>query len=243
MSIPYLNIARAIALRTGQLGDAESAAAFEAVYASALSSAVSGMEIPLSELKRLVLASEKKLASICARQKNPILKAGLAAHTANLASGASLPIVDSNAKEFIGGFDGFFDATDLTPLTEKPKEVIARNLRRIMSNELSMQVYQFCLEGRVLIHTRTNVYANGYSWDYTTQATAYGASGNSPLAQECEIWWIADALANAAQEGWFSQEAGLYAGIAGGCEQDVRQGAIPQAVLPDSTASAEPVKN
>lgn len=242
MSIPYLNIARAIALRTGQLGDAATAAAFETLYTSSLSTAIAGMEMPLSELKRLVLASEKKIASICARQKNPVLKAAMGGRTANLSSGAALPTTDDNSKEFIGGFDGFFGPTG-QPLTEKPKETILRNQRRLAEEDSMPQPYQFCLEGRLIFHTCGAAYATGYVWDYSTQATAYGASGNSPLPQEVESWWIADALANAAQEGWFASEASAYAGIAQGCEQDVRQGTIPQAVLPDSTASAEPVKN
>lgn len=242
MSIPYLNIARGVLLRTGQFADAVSASAFETVYTSALAAAAGGLELPLSELKRLVLASEKRIAAMCARSKNPILIGPLYGKTASIAHKGQIPLVDSNSKAFIGDFTNIVDASDNTPLTEKPKQVVLRRVRNAGSF-YKLESYNYCIEGNRLLHTRTNAIIEGCVWDYTTQDTAYGANGSSPLAQELESMWVADCLANAPQEDWFIQEAGLYAQIVSKCEQDIYNGLIPAPILPDSTASAEPVKN
>lgn len=244
MAIPYLNIARAVMLRTGQLADAATAAAFETLYTSALATALGGMEVPLSELKRLVLASEKRIAGICCRQENPILKMGMADRTVDLASGAALPTLDNDSDEFVGIFGAVHDALTGLPLTEKPIQEITRINRLIASGFLRIAPHHFVFHDQMIFHTRAGgAYIAGYAWDYTAQATAYGASGNSPLSQEVESWWIADCLENAAQEGWFMQEAGIYSQIAANCAREAKEGAIPSAILPDTTASAEPVKN
>lgn len=229
-------------LRTSQFADAASASAFETVYTTALATAMGGLEIPLSELKRLVLASEKRLAWLSSRSKNPILMGPLYGKTANIAHLGQIPLVNASSKAFIGNFTGVIDASTNEPLEEKPKQTVLRRVRNANSF-FQLESYYYCIEGLRLLHTRTNAIMEGCIWDYTDQATAYSASGNSPLAQELESMWIADCLANAPQEGWFIQEGGLYAGIVAKCEQDIANGLIPAAVLPDTTVNAEPVKN
>lgn len=344
MSIPYLNIARAVAARSGQLADAVTAAAFETVYTSELSTALGGMEMPPSELKRMVLASEKRIASICARQKNPILKGGMRSQSESVTSGRQMPMADASGKEWIGtAVDTIVDDSDANhhTLTEKPIQDVLRMNRLYTAGFLRIRPYHYALDGQTIHHTRASVYCIGCVWDYTTQAAAYalaatapaskaytqanvdttndwititahgfttglrvwavpvstlpspltsstdyylivvdankirfatslanalagtyvnlaspgGASGgtitpkdasgggSSPLAQECENWWIADTLSMAAQEGWFQDEASRYGQIAEMCKQDAIQGVIPAAVLPDTTATTNPVKN
>lgn len=244
MSIPYLNIARAVALKTGQFADAADAAAFETIYTTALATALDGFELPLSELKRLILASEKKIAAVCCRQSNPVLKIGMADKSASLLSGAAIPSIDDDTDEWIGAFDGVYDTTTHQPLTEKPKQAIFRYNRRIAASELRLVPFHYCFDGGFIFHTRSGgAYIGGYGWDYAAQVTAYGASGNSPLAQECEDWWIADCLANAAQEGWFTQEAQGYFQIAQAAAEAAEKGVVPTRFLPDTTASIEEVKN
>ena len=244
MAIPYLNIARALALKTGQLADAQTAALFETVYTSALATAVGGMEIPLSEIKRMVLAAEKRVADVCCRQKNPILKQEMYVGSVDLDSGDEIQEPGEADEEWIGTFDGAYDSDDDTPLTEKPKQAIIRMNRRIDASELRLIPHHFALDGRRLYHTRPNgAYVGGYQWSMTERIAAYAASGDSLLNTSCEAWVIAEACSDAAQEGFFVSEAAGYANFAQMCKEDAVRGVIPSNVLPDATASIEPVKN
>lgn len=246
MSIAYLNIARAVLLRTGQLKDASDAATFETVYTSALASAVGGVEIPLSELKRMVLSACKRVASACARQSNPVLRQELDGTSASLAHKAAIPTTDSASDAWIGSFTAVRDATTNEPLTEKPKQTILREIRLYGASGTDMLKYRpmhYCFDAGQVLHTRANVVITGSKWNDATQASRYDSSQTAPLAQEVETWVIAEVLAQAGQEGWFLQEAGIYAAIAQACAADVAQGAIPARYLPDTTANIEPLKN
>lgn len=246
MAIPYLNLARAVLVRTGQLGDAVSAADLETLYTGSLVNALEGVEIPLSELKRLVIATEKQVADICCRQKNPILKQMFSAESVDIESGDAIPVPDDGSAdgEWIGTFDGVYDSDDDQPLTEKPKQSIIQMNRRVDAGELRLIPFHFAMDGKRVYHTRPDgAYLAGYSWSQTERLAAYAANGDSLLHVSTENWCIAKACANAASEGWFTTEAGVYAAITRDCEAEVKEGVIPSAILPDATASSEPVKN
>ena len=246
MAIPYLNIARAVLVRTGQLGDATDAAALETLYTGSLVNALEGVEIPLSELKRLVIATEKQVADICCRQKNPILKMAFAASSGEIGTGDAIPVPNDGSAdgEWIGTLDGVYDADTDQPLTEKPKQSIIRMNRRVTAGELRLVPFHFAMDGKRFYHTRPEgAYVAGYSWSQIARLAAYAANGDSLLHFSTENWWIAKSCANAAAEGWFVGEAGAYAQIAKDCEAEVKEGAIPSPILPDATAGSEPVKN
>lgn len=241
MGILYHNIAKAVALRTGQVADSVSASGFETLYAGSLASLLAGFEIPASELQRMVLAAVKNVASVCVSQKNPVFKQHLAAVTGSLADKADIATYSSGTSEWIGAFEGVFDASNHEQLLEKPLQTVRRYIRLIAANEILIPVYHFCFVGRTIRHTRTNVYLRGYKWDSATQATAYTNNTAVPIIPEAESWVIAEALAMAAQEGWFVQEAGTYQAIADAEKQRVQQGLMPSAALPAPGASLEPV--
>lgn len=346
MSIKYLNIARAVALRSNQLGDAVDAAALEALYTGDLLAALDGMEIPYSALKQQILASEKRIAALAARLKNPALKRGLYGRSANIADKGLMPQTDQNGYQWIGSFDSIIDAATGDELTEKPKQEVRRIKRLKTASIVVTNPLHYAIAGNKLFHTVTNAYVEGCVWDYATQSTAYdlapsgptsftfttsdvnttnntitktahgcvtgqrvifpdstspgtspanqlysstlpyrfaiyvdantlkfattlanaligsaiditstgsgtmhvtvapdGGGGYSPLAQELEVMFAADVLANLSTEDFFVAEAGRYADIVEKCEEDLKQGLIPQATLPDTTANQEPVKN
>lgn len=346
MSIKYLNIAKAVALRSNQLADASEASALEALYAGDLMAAMDGMEIPYSALKQQILASEKRIAGFVARLKNPVLKRGLYGRTANISHKGLVPDVDQNNYQWIGNFGSVIDASTGEELTEKPKQEVRRLRRLATAGVLQTPVLHYNLAENRLFHTVTSAYLEGCVWDYATQSTAYdlapsgpadftfnsaavnttnntitktahgiitgqrvifpdatspttspagqlysstlpyrfaiyvdantlkfattlanaligsaiditgtgsgtmnvdvqpdGGGGYSPLAQELEVMFAADVLANLASEDFFVAEAGRYADIVDRCEQQMMQGLIPQAALPDTTANQEAVRN
>ena len=343
--IYYENIKRAILLRSNQIGDASTAAAFEAKFTAALTTAVEGMEVPLTGLKYAILASEKRIAALCGRSKNPVLRRALYGRSANIAHLGLIPTTDNNSKQWVGNFGNVLDATTNEPTTEKPKQTILRHVRMYAAGAgtIKLRPMHFAfVDGRIL-HTRANVYVEGCVWDYAAQVTQYDlaaaplatltfnaadvsvanntiteaahpyftglamlltkvgatlpagtgftdgaivyaiwdsastikvatslanaligtaidfttdggtnghtltpqavSTGASPLAQELETMFIADVLANLPQENWFIQEAGFYSQIVEKCEADIKQGIIPSAVLPDTTANSQPVIN
>jgi hypothetical protein len=243
MAIPYLNIARAVMLRSNQFGDAVTATALEALFVNTLVNAIAGMEIPLSALKLAILASEKKLAETIGFSTWDIGRAALYARSDNLVSGSVLPTISSGGNEFVGAFSGVFDQSDESPLTEKGKSEIMRLNRLYAAGALRIRPYHFHKAGLKLLHTRDGAYFEGCAWSYDVQGAAYDADGWSILPQTCETWLVADVLANTAQENWFVTEAGVYAQIASTCAMDVKNGLTPSATLPDTTSSPEPVKN
>lgn len=245
MAILYKPVAMAIALRSNQISDAVTAAALETIYAGTLASALAGLEIPLTALKQTILASEKRIASVCGRQKNPILHGDMMSKTANIANKGAIPKKDASNKHFIGNFLGCYDAATDYPLTEKTKQEVLRRLNN-PGTFFKLDTNIFCIEVDMLIHTVTNAYLKGCVWDRATQETAWGnieTTGASPLAQELETWLVAESLAMSAQEEWFHGEASIFRTVAAQCEQDVRGGVIPTAILPGTTAGAEPVKD
>jgi hypothetical protein len=244
MSILYRNIAFAVALKTNQLADAVSAAAFETVYTAAtLATALAGVEIPLSEFKRMTLASEKRIGEAIAMSSLTNYRSSLYGLTDPILSGAQIPRTDTNGSELLGAFSNFRDQESHTLLTEKPKETIDRMNRLYADGHLRIRPFHYHRADNVLTHTREGVYAEGCFWSYDTQSAAFDADGSSPLPQACEGWFIADILANASQEGWFVQEAGVYEQIAQKAEEDVKAGMMPAPSILDTTANSEPVKN
>lgn len=300
------------------------------------------MEVPLTGLKYAILASEKRIAALCGRSKNPILRRPLYGRTANIAHLGQIPTTDNNSKQWVGNFSSVLDATTNEPLTEKPKQTVLRDVRMYSSGTLKIRPMHFCEEDTRILHTRANIYLEGCVWDYATQLTAYDlaasplatltftdadinttndtiaeashpyytglamtltkvgatlpvgtgftdgatvyaiwnssglikvatslanallgvpidftnagsgthtltpqalSAGASPLDQSLETMLIADVLANIPSENWFSSEGAYYGRIVEKCEADIKNGLLPQAVLPDSTANAEPVKN
>lgn len=241
--IPYSNIIKQVALKSGQIGDRASASAFNTMFDGAINDLITGLEIPRAALKMAILASEARIAALVAKQKNPVLRTALYGKTGEILSGALLPNFDTNNVRFFGNFGNVLDFDNDHPLSEQPKQVVMRRIEN--ANEFFiLGAYYFCLEDSRIFHTRAAVYLEGCVWNRAAQLTAYdNANGTSPLHEELETFFIADVLANLPQEDWFVSEAETYRRIADKCETDLMRGVIPNVVLPSSTARAEPIKD
>lgn len=243
MSFSYYIAAKQIAIRAGQIIDADDAPALEIEYeGTPLEDLLEGMEIPYTALKEMILAAEKRIVEVISRSPNENYKRQFYGRTADISSGDQIPFVDLGALEFIGDFGVPHDSITDEPLTEKTKQEIKR-LTRTTRNIFRLEKFHFCIEDTRIFHTRTAVYFEGCSWSYSTQAAAFDASGNSRLPQALETFLIAEVLKNAAQEEWFSAEASYYAGIATDCENQLLAGITPTVRFSDSTVTENPVKN
>ncbi len=243
--ISYINVAKAVALRSGQLKDAIDAATLNTNYEGDLIANMEGVEIPYSALKRDILASEKRIAEIIAQGSNPVYRLALFGRTVDLPDNAQIPTFDQSGNEFIGSLGNIIDSYDDSPLTEQPKQLVM--IRRRNAGEFfRLSCYHYCIENGRVFHTRDSVFLEGCVWSEDAQSSAYDASDAtslSPLPQHLENFLIADVLANLPQENWFTNESGIYRQIATASEFALRQNMTPTASLPSTTSNTEPVKN
>lgn len=244
MSIAYANIARAVALRASLFigGDAVSKnTAYTGAFSDALLDAT---EVPYGALRADILAVEKQIAGMIARQTNSPYRTALSGESSNVANNGAVPTQTSGGVEFIGVFDAIIDGSDGTPLLEMPVQwVVRRNANS--GNFWKLPNYYYAIDGSRIVHTRTNVKFRGCAWSYATQLAAFPA-GNSPLPQEFESLWICKVLAQLPQEDWFIQEAQIYQNLAMAGEAMIVNGHIRDLQLPQTptnTASANPVKD
>lgn len=246
MSISYSNIAKAVALRAMQIEGGD-AAAREASYSAAdISAHLDGVELPYSALKDSILSVEKEMAAMIGSSTNSTYRSALKSQSDALDSGDEIPTVDINNQSFVGNFDGLFDddGDAERPLTE----ATIQEVMRIVENDgdfFVMDYYKFAIQGTRVFHTREGAYFRGCVWDYSTQAAAFDAFGNSPLPQELETLFVCKVLAVLPQENWFINEAGFYANLAQMKQADVIEGKISLLTMPQivsNTATVEPVK-
>lgn len=236
---PYRQIIFQTVLRSGQLEGADNAT-LEASYIGALASVLDGAEVPQSALKDIVLMIESELAHIIASDKQNPYRNELYGRSSNIATKELIPTVSSASKDFIGICDSIMDASNDTPLTEKPIQVIRDAGQTFFNTEL----YHFHLSGQRAEHTRTNVYFEGCVWDRTTQSTAYDALGDSPLPQPLSNTWVAGICANLAQySGWFQGESNYYLNIYQNGLAMLKNRELGSPSLPDQTATANAVTN
>lgn len=212
MAIAYSIIQREAALRTAQLIGTDQAT-LEAAYAGAWASALDGAEIPLSSIKNQILNIESEIAHIIASDTSHPYRTYIYGRSATLANLDNTPTVDNGSNPFIGVFDSCSDETTDRPLTLMPTETLTDYGNAFFDDT---ELWNYAIVGNTIQHTRPNgAYLQGCVWNRTTQATAYDATGNSPLPPTLSNTWIAGVLANIVQVGWTdgAQAAGTYRGL------------------------------
>jgi hypothetical protein len=107
--------------------------------------------------------------------------------------------VDNTNKEFIGIFDSCADSATNAPLTWAPRQTIADYADAFFGDT---SLFNYNITGNQISTTRPLVFLQGCVWDYTTQATAYDADGNSPLPQVCANMLVNGVCGNSVQVGW-----------------------------------------
>lgn len=228
---PYSSVVKAVALRTKQFIDGDSAARETAYAAAFAAGVVDGVDLPLTALKNDVLSVGREIAGMVANSNNPNFRRHLASQSANTADNTAVPSADASGVEWLGAFDSIFDASDNHPLEMQPEQVVLNRLEN-PNGFFKRPSYIYCYIGSKIRHTRTNVVFRGCVWDQSAQSTAYDGAGNCPLPQELQVLHICKVLEQIAQDGWFVPEAQAYGALVNSKQREIIEGKISLMEMP-----------
>ena len=223
MAIPYDLIRREVALRSAQI-EGSTQATLEASYTGTWAGSLDGAEVPISSIKEQILNVESEIAHIIASDVSHPYRTYIFGLSSALANLASTPTLDANSDPFIGMFDSCVDGTTGQPLTVQPTETLFDYEDAFFNN---VALYNYCIVGNTIQHTRTTAKLQGCVWNRTTQDAAYDADGNSPLPPILSNTWISGVMANLGQVGWTDGAGvtGMYSNLYQQGIQILRMGA------------------
>lgn len=232
MSIPYTEIKSAVALRSQQLAGSDQAELETAYTAFTLD----GAEVPESDLKNTILATEKAIAEVIAQNPAHPYRSYLYARTVDLADLDEIPTVSNTDKQIIGVWDAVADGSNNKPLTLQPTQTI-EDLNNSFFDDTD--IYAYNINGNFLRITRSTAFLQGCSWDQDTQSTEYDNDGDSPLPPTLTNLWIAGALSNLQQVGWSGADAlSYYRNLYMTGLQTLQNGAMQQVPLASVNATS-----
>lgn len=231
MPISYVQIRRQIALRSAQLSGSAQASLETAYTETVFADGLDGAEVPASAIKDLILMIEKELAQTIGNNVTHPARSLLYGRSADLANLDSTPTVDNNGVEFVGQFDSAADSETGRPLTAQPTETLTDYENTFFSDT---ELFNFCVVGNTIQHTREEAFLQGCVWDYDIQSAAYDAAGDSPLPQAMANTWIAGCMASLPQVGWVDGAGvgGMYGNMYAQGLGLLQSGAMGQINLP-----------
>lgn len=211
MAIAYNIIRREVALRSAQIEGTDQAT-LETAYAGAWAGSLDGAEIPISSIKEQILNIESELAHIIASDVSHPYRTYIFGQSSTLANLADTPTLDENSDPFIGMFDACVDGSTGQPLTVQPTQTLLDYQDAFFDN---VELYNYCIVGNTIQHSRSTAILQGCVWNRTTQDTAYDDDGDSPLPPILANTWIAGVMANLGQVGWTDGAGvtGMYSGL------------------------------
>lgn len=201
MTIAYLTVKRALALRLAQI-KGTSSSTLETYYAGAWASMLDGAEIPKTAFKDQILGIERELVQYVGNNPQHPARSQLYGRSATLTDLSSTPTQDRNGASFFGVFDSCADAVNDKPLTWVPTQTITDIIDNGSTFFSDTPFYYYNINGNFVRCTRPSIFLQGVSWDYDTQSTAYDNDGDSPLPEGLYSVWIDGVTARAAQVGW-----------------------------------------
>ena len=193
--IPYLLIKQEIALRSAQLSGT-SQGTLETAYGAFT---LDGAEIPDSSFRTQILNIESEIAHIIASDVSHPYRTYIFGESSALANLANTPTLDANSDPFIGMFDACVDGSTGQPLTVQPTQTLLDYENAFFDN---VDLYNYCIVGNTIQHSRSTAILQGCVWNRTTQESDYDGDGNSPLPPILANTWIAGVMANLGQIGW-----------------------------------------
>lgn len=233
MPLPYVNLAKSIALRANQLGDAEDAVDLNTAYRdSDLVDIMDGMEIPYAALREDILVVEAEIATMIGFSSEATLRAALATK-AYVKSGDALPTLDERSRRFLGKPDGLFNVKSGLPLQLMDKQTVLRRMRNSGSfYKIKHDIY--CIEGTIVIYdcgksrsvcgcscqasacscAAGRAELRGVAWSRSYAESSFDAFKSSVLPIEAGLLFRNMVLANISQENWFTGEAQNYGQLA-----------------------------
>lgn len=232
MPIGYQNLAKSIALRSNQLGDALSAAELEAQYAaSGVKANMEGVDVPYSALKQDILANEEILVSMIGKSGANDLRQDLTVDIA-IESGGELPGRTVGDLLILGLVDGVYNKANNGPLQKIDKQSLMR-LRTNAGDFWKLKHDYYAIDGDKIYFICSNVvpscscgcstgcyctpgsaYMRAVTWNRSKAGVNFDTNGVSNLPARCEVLWRNMVLAQLAQETYFKDTAAYYNGLA-----------------------------
>lgn len=230
MPIAYSIIRRELALRSSQL-IGKNQSTLEAAYAGTWAGSLDGAEVPISSIKAQVINIEAELSHIIAADASHPYRTYIFGQSVPLVNLAGTPTEDANNDPFIGVFDSVVDGSTGQPLTLQPTEAL-KDFQDPFFDDV--ELYNYCIVGNTLQHTRPTAILQGCVFNRTTAETDYDADGSSPLPPVLANTWIAGCMANLGQVGWTDGAGvtGMYNSLYQQGIQILRQGTGSQINLP-----------
>jgi hypothetical protein len=164
-------------------------------------------------------------------------RASLAAVTAPLATGVTLPSVAANNREIIGVLGSVRDSVSNIPLTEQPLDVIRRANQ---STWRTYPLYYFKIDGSSIEHTRPFVEVECCTYSHAEQLTLWNANGLMPLPSALRAAIGARAISLLTKDSAWESQARIYRDYSNDALTAIRGGltTIPSKALPGPTMSA-----
>jgi hypothetical protein len=230
MSISYNIIQREVALRSAQI-EGTSQSTLETAYTGAWAGSLDGAEINESSFKEQILNVESEIAHIIASDVSHPYRTYIYGISAALSNLGSTPTLDGSSNPFIGMFDSCVDGTTGQPLTVQPTETLFDYEDSFFNNA---DLYNYCIVGNTIQHTRTTAKLQGCVWNRATQDALYDSGGDSPLPPILANTWIAGVMGNLGQIGWEGSSGviGMYSNLYQQGIQILRIGSGGQVNLP-----------
>lgn len=210
MAVTYQQLLHSTALRANALVGAQ-AATLETTYATAVltSTNFKSADFPFSSFRDAILQAEQDFVNAVAFTGQHPFRRNIAATSAAVTSGSTLPTQSSGSIPAVGIFGAILDASDGLPLVEMPLDVILRRNRNANSHYV-VPVYYYKIDGNTVFHTRTSVTFELCVYSRATQVTSYDANGNMLLPDVCEPGIVARALSFLFRDGAYADQAAIW---------------------------------
>lgn len=231
----YQNLLHSVALRTNALVGSQ-VAELEATYSTAVltSTNFKSANWPFSSFVDAILMAEEDFANAIPGNHPWRTVSGYGGTvTVPLASGATIPAVNAAGKQVVGPRGTIFDASDSTPLTEMPLDVITRRVRNANSHYVT-PVYFFNIQDQKIYHTRGTVLIEVCIYDRATQLAAFNANSAMLLPDPVEPGIVARALSIMFRDGLYDSQAAEYRKYSDDALSAIRSGytSIPGKSIP-----------
>lgn len=217
MSVTYHQLIRELALRTNSLVGPDEAT-LEASYNTnpLTESQFDGADFPFTAHKDAILDAEEEFAwaiadAVLGRQPDGRLilhpwRTNISSTLTAVTSPTNLPAVDSTGNKIIGAYGAIYDSSDGLPL----KPATADRILRTNRLATGMPVYEFCIDGRRITHTRTQVVIEVCVYNRATQLTTLNANGAILLPDVTAPGIVARAAGFMTRDDALAEQAKIY---------------------------------
>lgn len=210
MATTWTIIQRQVAARLNAIEGAQSSTA-ESNYATnpITSTQIDSARFPFTMISDACLQAEAMIAQAIANTANHPWRRLIAGTTSNIAHEGALPSTSSGGLPILGALGNVRDATDGTPCTEKPLEIITMRVEN-PGSFWTLPVYFYKIDDGRVFHTRTNVVIDCCIYDGAAARSDLEANGNIKFPDTAVPAYVAGALASALKDEEFVTQAQYY---------------------------------